>query len=153
MSIDLQDRSSARRRDRVIRRRLPLGQPEMPKHPALVALYRYWLSLCDAGLIPSRRDFQVVASATATVDLTDVDDSDALDFHHSPFDEEMARQDYRAVRDLGVPLYHDIAATRRDDTLSYARLILPFADDGRRVDRLIVASAERAFPDLVKLLD
>jgi hypothetical protein len=149
MSIDLQDRSSAQQRDRVIRRRLSLWEPAAPTHPTLMALYHYWMSLCDTGLLPSPRNFRVVASAYATARLTGIDAADDGEF---AADDEMAAQDYRAVRDIGIPLYHDIVAVIDGVVHSYARLILPFAADHRNVDRLIVCSVDREFTDLAKLL-
>jgi DNA-binding transcriptional ArsR family regulator len=146
MSIDLQDRSSAQQRDRVIRRRLSLREPAAAQHRALTAVYRHWMSLGDAGLMPSRRDFDPRPLENAVnrieIDVSELDD----------VDDEIAAQDYGAVRDLGTPLYHDVVAVRDGVTRSYARLILPFAADGRTVDWLTVCSADREFPDLLNLL-
>ncbi|HEX4112668.1 MAG TPA: hypothetical protein VH020_09055 [Stellaceae bacterium] len=154
MSIDLQDRSSARQHDRVIRRRLSLWQPAVPKHPALMALYRYWMSLCDTGLIPSRQDFDrsQVTAVMAAVTLVELGIADDDEFHPAEPQDELVKQDCLAVRDIAMPLYHDIAALIDDVAHSYARLILPFAADGRHVDRLMIGSAPQEFADLLKLL-
>lgn len=60
MSIDISDLSSFGQRDRVVRRRLPLWEPEPAKNKVLMDLYRYWESLRPTGLIPSRKDFDVL---------------------------------------------------------------------------------------------
>ena len=62
-----------------------------------------------------------------------------------------AIQDYRAVVLSGAPNYHLISIVEHEIPFSYARLLLPLAQDGRRVDRLIVLINERALPELTKL--
>jgi hypothetical protein len=129
----------------------PVGEPAAPKHRALMALYRCWMSLCDSGLIPARHDFDV-SRVTPALGATRLLEIDLAQLGDSESDDEVAMQDYRAVRELGIPLYHDIVAAGDDITHSYARLILPFAGDGRNVDRLMVCSADQEFTDLLKLL-
>jgi hypothetical protein len=178
MSIDLQsERSALGRRDRVIRRRLPLWEPEPPKLPVLMDLYRYWESLRPTGMIPSRKDFDILRlkAVMGTTTLVDVAPDNPDEFRYRLYGTqiplpmslthqsvqalresepyfEMVKQDYMAARDIGVPLYHDIVALIDYVTHSYSRLILPFAADGRTVDQLMVSSIRQNFPDLIQLL-
>jgi len=62
-----------------------------------------------------------------------------------------AIQDYRGVVLSGAPSYHLISIVEHEIPFSYARLLLPLAQDGRRVDRLIVLINERALPEFTKL--
>ncbi len=59
-----------------------------------------------------------------------------------------ALEDYRQAVSTGAPSYHLIDIVERKSLFSYARLLLPLAQDGRRVDRLIVLINERPLPDL-----
>lgn len=177
MSINIKDFAPSRQRDHVIRRRLPLWEPMPPKNPELMALYRYWESLRPTGLIPARKDFDVLRlrSVMGTTTVVDVNKDDPDEFHYRLYGTqirlpmelshrsivalresepyfEMIKQDYRAAREIGVPLYHDVVALIDYVTHSYARLILPFATDHRNVDQLIVCSVHQDFPDLIKLL-
>lgn len=58
--------------------------------------------------------------------------------------------DYRQAVATGIPLYHLISHVERSLSYSYARLLLPLAQDGRRVDRLIVLINERHLPELAR---
>ena len=60
-----------------------------------------------------------------------------------------AISDYRRVVGSATPSYHLIDIVENRLSYSYARLLLPLAQDGRRVDRLIVLINERPLPDLV----
>ncbi|MGH6988594.1 MAG: PAS domain-containing protein [Stellaceae bacterium] len=178
MSISVKNEwADSRQRDRVIRRRLPLWEPEPPKSKILMDLYRYWESLRPTGLIPSRKEFDILRlrSVMGTASVIDVDHDDPCDFHlrihgtslrlprdlsnqrladldYSERYRETLMQDYVAARDTGVPLYHEVAAMIDYITHCYARLILPFAADGRSVNQLIVCSISQDFPDLAQLL-
>jgi hypothetical protein len=177
MSIDISDKLRSGQRDRVIRRRLPLWEPEPPKLPVLMDLYRYWESLRPTGMIPSRKDFDILRlrSVMGTTSVIDVDTQEPQDFRlrlyatnlHLPNDmskrtlaemqysetyRQVLMQDYAAARDIGTPLYHQVVAIIDYVTHSYARLILPFAPDGRSVNQLVVSSVRQDLPDLVKLL-
>lgn len=178
MSIDLQsERLALGRRDRVIRRRLPLWEPEPPKQTVLMDLYRYWESLRPTGLIPARKDFDILKlkPVMGMTTVVDVRDGTEGDFHYRLYGTqvplpmqlshrtisvlresepyfEMVQQDYTAARDMGMPLYHQIVAMIDYVTHSYARLILPFAADNRNVDQLIVSSVLQEFPDLKALI-
>lgn len=178
MSIDLQsERLYLRHADRVIRRRVSLWEPEPPKQKALMELYRQWEALRPADLIPARKDFDIlklraVMGMTCVIDVGPQDPMDFLvrlygsqiplpdnmsgrrlaEMHTSQVYREMLAQDYSAARDIGVPIYHDVVASIDYITHSYARLILPFAADGRTVDQLIVCSVITKFPDLLAKL-
>jgi hypothetical protein len=177
MSIIVNEFSDYGQRDRVIRRRLPLWEPEPPKQKVLMELYRYWESLRPNGMIPSRQDFDIVKlkPVMGTTSIVEVDAKDPHDFrmrlyatqlnlpasmsnrklselHYSELYRDMLMQDYAAARDIGTPLYHDIAAIIDYITHTYSRLILPFAADGRTVNQLLVSSISHHLPDLVQFL-
>ncbi len=61
------------------------------------------------------------------------------------------RTDFEMDR-LRPVMGNEIAARLDFLTHSYARLILPFAKDGRRVDQLYVCSTLTKFPDLLEAL-
>lgn len=48
--------------------------------------------------------------------------------------------DYQAARDAATPLYHCIQSQLRGHRYAYRRLILPLSSDGKRTDRLLVAT-------------
>jgi len=179
MSIEFRsDQISTGRRDRLVRRRLSLWDAEPPKHPRLMELYRYWESLRPEGLIPARTEFDILKlrAVMGTTCVIDVDCPDPQDYlvrlygtsltlpndmsnrtlKNMDFSDEyreMLAEDYFSAREIGVPLYHEVAALINYSMHTYARLILPFAGDHRNVNQLIVCSVHQDFPDLVKLLD
>jgi hypothetical protein len=59
-----------------------------------------------------------------------------------------AIEDYRQVVAVGAPSYQLIDLVEKTTSYSYARLLLPLAQDGRRVDRLIVLINERPLPEI-----
>jgi hypothetical protein len=61
---------------------------------------------------------------------------------------EGALEDYWEVVTTGVPTYQLIQHLEHGLPFSYARLLLPLAADGRRVDQLLVLINERALPEL-----
>jgi hypothetical protein len=65
---------------------------------------------------------------------------------------EDAIEDYRRIVATGTPAYHLINIVENELSFSYARLLLPLAQDGRRVDRLIVLINERQLPELAAAL-
>ncbi|HXE16244.1 MAG TPA: PAS domain-containing protein [Stellaceae bacterium] len=178
MSIIVNEFSDYGQRDRVIRRRLPLWEPEPPKQKVLMDLYRYWESLRPEGMIPSRQNFDVLKlkPVMGTTTVIEVDEATPENFRFRLFGTniplpmplsnrtlsavresepyfKMIEQDYIAARDIGTPLYHEVVALINYVTHSYARLILPFANDGRTVNQLMVSSVRQDFPDLVKLIN
>jgi hypothetical protein len=64
---------------------------------------------------------------------------------------EDAIAEYRQVVVSGMPTYHLINVVENELVYSYARLLLPLAQDGRRVDRMIVLINERQLPELAAL--
>jgi hypothetical protein len=48
--------------------------------------------------------------------------------------------DYAAARDAATPLYHCVQSHLRGHRYAYRRLILPLSADGKRTDRLLVAT-------------
>jgi hypothetical protein len=160
----------------VFRRRVSLWEPHAQISDTLMSLYRYWESLRPDGLLPKRADFDIqrlrpVMGMTCVVDVTADDPADyfvrlygseipldtnmskqRIGDYPSPFYREMLAEDYKAARDIGAPLYHEVAASIDFKRHSYARLILPFAEDGRTVNQLIVSSVHQKFADLLQLL-
>ena len=61
---------------------------------------------------------------------------------------EDAIEDYWEVVNTGVPNYQLICRFEDNLAFSYARLLLPLATDGRRVDQLLVLINERRLPEL-----
>lgn len=61
---------------------------------------------------------------------------------------EDALEDYWEVVTTGVPTYQLIHHVESGLPFSYARLLLPLAADGRRVDQLLVLINERSLPEL-----
>jgi hypothetical protein len=61
-----------------------------------------------------------------------------------------ALEDYADVVATGVPAYQLIFNREQGREHSYARLLLPFACDGRRVDRLLVCINQREIPEIQK---
>jgi hypothetical protein len=59
-----------------------------------------------------------------------------------------AIEDYWEVATTGVPTYELISLVDNKIPYSYARLLLPVAADGRRVDQLVVLINERPLPEL-----
>jgi len=141
-----------------------------------MGLYRYWEALRPTGLLPVRAEFdpQKLPAVRRTTWLINVVPDDPLEFlirsqgHTLPLDgaplklrlrdirskpyREMLATDYRAVKEIGAPAYHDIATRIDGVMLSYARLILPFANDGCRVTELYSCAVDARFPDLLKTL-
>ena len=162
--------------DIVVRRRVTLWEPHPPKSKVLMDLYRYWETLRPTGHLPSRADFDMdkLRPVMGMASIVDVEDHDPLAYRirlqgtrlplkfdhtkHTISDvnsaayREMLAIDYRAAKEIGTPAYHEIAARLDFLTHSYARLILPFAKDGRRVDQLYVCSILTEFPDLLEAL-
>jgi hypothetical protein len=163
--------------DIVARRRVALWEPLPAKHNTLMSLYRYWEALPPTGLILCRADFEMdkLRPVMGMASIVDVEDDDPLEFRirlqgsrlplkfdhskHSireirslPY-RRMLAADYRAAKEIGAPAYHEVAARMDFLTHSYARLILPFAKDGRCVNQLYVCSIHVNFPDLIEALD
>lgn len=162
--------------DRLARRRLSLWDERASLHPALMTIYRHWEQLRPDGLIPTRSEFDIsqlrpIMAAASLIDTAADDPADytvrllGREVHPvmslprqrlgelaSAAFRDMLMQDYYACVSSGVPLYHEIVARIDYLTWSYARLILPFARDRRRVDELMVCPVALELPDLVQRL-
>jgi hypothetical protein len=62
-----------------------------------------------------------------------------------------AIEDYWEVVTTAVPTYQLINRVEKNLPYSYARMLLPLAEDGRRVDRLVVLINERRLPEIETL--
>lgn len=160
-------------RDVVKRRRYALHQ--IPAEDGDLAMaYRYWDSLRQDGLLPARRDIDIVKlrPLASKLHLVDVYGDDQPRFRFRlygsgiPLDgfrnytsleiEDYPSQaysrslieDYSAVSFTGVPCYQHVVARIDFIGHSYSRLIAPLADDGRRVNALMVCIRLRGFDDL-----
>jgi hypothetical protein len=58
-----------------------------------------------------------------------------------------AIEDYWEVTATGVPTYHLFRRTEDRHRMSYSRMLLPLATDGRRVNQLLVLINERQIPE------
>ena len=56
-------------------------------------------------------------------------------------------EDYSSVAWSGTPLYQHVLAQVQSIRYSYSRLLLPLAEDGRKVNILIICTRDRVFPD------
>ena len=61
---------------------------------------------------------------------------------------EDAVEDYWGVAATGVPTYDLIRRVEQQRLISYSRLLLPVAENGRSVDQLVVLVNERRLPEL-----
>jgi hypothetical protein len=162
--------------DIVLRRRVTLWEPTPVKDKTLMNLYRYWEALRPNGFLPTRTDFDMdkLRPVMGMASVVDVEYDDPLEYRYrllgtrvplktdltkhsvgdikSPAYREMVAIDYRAAKEIGCPAYHEIVARLDYSTHSYARLILPFAKDGRRIDQLYLCSVHIKFPDLLEAL-
>jgi hypothetical protein len=163
-------------RDGLVTRRRTIWEPQPQGYQGLATVYRKWESLRPNGEIPNRQYFELewVKSIMPTTSLIDVSADDPLDysirfvgtdlpktmhitkqrlrdFPDNTF-RKMLLRDYFLSRQCGIPLFHEIAVRIDGLTTCYARLILPFGRDGRRVDQLLVCSIYASLPDLKQRL-
>lgn len=160
-------------RDIVKRRRFALEKIP-PEDADLTAAWRYWESLRKQGLLPSRKDIDVLKlrPLASKIHLVDVSRDDpprfrfrlygsgipldsfrnykdlVIDDYPSEAYRTALKEDYNAVYFTGVPCYQQVVARIDYVGHSYSRLIAPLADDGRRVDTLMVCIRLRKFDDL-----
>jgi hypothetical protein len=115
------------------RRRQPLARMAVAD-PALEAVYAYWRSRCDSGLLPRRAQVDVarLIPAAGHLAVVHVAGSTARDY---------AAADWASVAWLGAPLYEDVGH-RTSAAPGYGRLVLPLTEDGRQVSALAVCSSE-----------
>jgi hypothetical protein len=154
--------------DYVRRLRFPLecmGGEDIALAPAL----GHWKELDRGGLLPDRRSIDPLklGQLLGTVHIVDASDRDPLNYyfrlwgsrisldryhnytklrlgdHPYPVLRDTVLEDYRTVVETGVPSYHQHSARLNFLGYSWSRLILPFADDGRRVTHLLICVNER----------
>ncbi len=159
--------------DIVRRRRYPVDQID-DMDAALRKALTVWESKGRDGLLPARKDIDVLdlRPLIGRIHLVDVSDPDpanyrfrlfgsairfdgdknytnfAIGAHTSPSYRQALMEDYAAVTFTGTPSYQQVVAVVNFQRYSYSRLILPLADDGRRVDQLMVCIHKRKFADL-----
>ena len=159
--------------DAVLRRPQPLAS--LPtEEPDLNIVFEYWKSCGRDGLLPRRKDIDVlqlkpVLGNTHLVDVTAQDPADYRyrlygskvrlnrfrnytnsrvgDLPSAPYRKTVI-EDYSSVVWSGTPLYQHIVARLQSIRYSYSRLLLPLAEDGRKVNMLIICTRDRTFPDL-----
>ena len=135
-------------------------------------LLHYWRSACSAWRLPSSESFdplQVLNIARGRAHIVDTSDADpegyrfriwgTVNSYGGGHDNKTLRdmpagsmrddaiEDYWEVVTTGVPTYQLIDRVEKNLPYSYARLLLPLAADGRRVDRLVVLINERPLPE------
>jgi hypothetical protein len=157
----------------VKRRQLPL-QDIARLDPELGAPYEYWVSKRGHGLLPARKDIDIldIRPAVNITHLVNVSSEDPDDWTFlvvgpvaprtwewssgrpairecpwPPF-REMLFDDYGAARFSGAAMYHEVAARLDWIKYSYGRIILPLAKNGRKVDTLMVCINMRDVPGL-----
>lgn len=159
--------------DVVKRRRLALDEIAAEDEKLRRAL-EYWQSKRKDGLLPTRRDIDIVElrPVIGTTHMVDVTSEDPLRYKFRVYGtavrqvvqqdaaeillgacpskvlRDAAIEDYTAVVFSGTPAYHQLVALIDYVSYSYSRLILPLAEDGRRVNLLMVCINARKFSDL-----
>lgn len=159
--------------DVVKRRRLSLAEIPTEDAPLAVAL-AYWRAKKRGGLLPSRSDIDPLQlrPLLGTIHMVDASSGDPGQFRirlhggrvppdverkilklplslcGSPQYGKALMEDYGAAAFTGSPSYHQVVASIDLVPHSYSRLILPLADNGRKVDTLMVCFNRRPFGDL-----
>jgi hypothetical protein len=156
-------------------KRVRLGLGDMcPADKRLEEMLRYWSDLRSGGRLPARPQIDHLAlkpmmgwihvvDTTApspgryfyrlwgsSVRLDSGKDHTRMTLGDCPWPllRDGAMQDYGNVVATGEPTYHLISHTIDYTQHSIARLLLPLASDGRRVDQLLVLINERPLPCL-----
>jgi PAS domain len=169
-AVDPERRKSSDAADIVKRRRLPLSD-FASEDTKLSQAHAYWNSKRQGGLLPPRRDIDIVdlRPLIGFMHLVDVVDAAAGQFKFrlhgtrvrlgQSFSENVvenisskamrdaAVEDYQSVCFTGVPCYQHVVALVDFVQYSYSRLILPMATDGRAVDALMICINARKFSD------
>jgi len=133
------------------RRRQPLARMAVAD-PALDAVYCYWRSHCDHGLLPrhAQVDLARLVPAAGHLALVHVSGSHPRDYRFR-LDRTLVWLDrariaaagYACVAWLGAPRYEDVGH-RPPTGPGYGRLVLPLTEDGRCVSMLAVCTSQRA---------
>jgi Uncharacterized protein conserved in bacteria len=142
-----------------------------PEDRNFLNAYNYWQSKRKDGLLPSRRDIDIIdlRPLIGYTHVIDVGNAAAGEFFvrirggnirtgaafNKPnvidIESQAMRQalleDYQTVCFTGVPSYHYVVACVDFIRYSYSRLILPMANDGRTVDTLMIFINKREFKD------
>jgi hypothetical protein len=133
------------------RRRQPLARMAIAD-PALDAIYRYWRSRRGDGLLPGCMQVEIprLTPAEGHVALVHVGGAHPHDHRFRPDGAvawfghaRVAAAGYAAVAQFGTPHYEDVIRHASREP-GYGRLVLPLAEDGRRVDILAVCTNARA---------
>lgn len=138
-------------------------------------MFEYWMSKRQGGLLPTRRDIDILdlrpmVGGIHMIDASAKDPSQfvfrvyasvgnrmnngenyagrAISDHPSEAYRRMVIEDYGAVAFTGTPAYHHVVALLDFIKYSYSRLVLPLADDGRQVNMLMTGVVKRRFDDL-----
>ena len=140
-----------------------------PEDGQLMEALRYWQSLRRGGLIPEPRALDPVMLKpllgwTHKVDTSDPDPRNyffrlwgsnvtleqfesfkglRISEYPSLAYRDAVMQDYHDVVTSGVPTYQQVLASVKYREYAYGRLIMPLADDGRRVTQLLICVHER----------
>lgn len=158
--------------DVVLRRPQPISS--LPtQDPELNQVYEYWQSCRKEGLLPCRKDIDVLQlkPVLGHTHLVDVSAQDPQEYRFRLYGSKVrldrfrnytnARvgdlpweayrnsviEDYSSVVWTGTPLYQNVVARAQSIRYSYSRLLLPLAEDGRKVTMLIICTRDRNFPD------
>lgn len=158
--------------DVVHRRAYSLGRIPV-EDAALAEAHVLWSRQRNEGLLPGRRDIDLSAlqALVGSLHLVDTNATSAEDYccrfdvaatlpaPMSDFADlrlgdvnplvyrQSVMEDYRTVVLTGVPAFHHIVSRIDGVDRDYSRLILPLAEDGRRVTSLIVCTTNRVFED------
>lgn len=154
--------------DFVVRYRYPLDHLMQYEERPIVDLARYWDSLASPYAMPSPREidslklcdidmlmmshlidvtsenpehFNFMLMATNMTldggrDYTDVSLGEYPD--RIRIYSDFLQEDYAEVKRTGKPAYHQVCGIVDGTKRGYTRLILPLANDGRRVDHLLI---------------
>ncbi len=159
--------------DIVVRRTQPLAILQA-EDPDLNVVFEYWRSCSREGLLPQRKDIDVLQlkPVLGHTHLVDVTAQDPMDYRYRLYGSKVRLnrfrnytnqrvgdlpsapyrktviEDYSSVVWSGTPLYQNIVARLQSIRYSYSRLLLPLAEDGRKVNMLIICTRDRPFVDL-----
>lgn len=143
-----------------------------PADERLAQMLRYWSGLRTGGRLPARADVDqfMLKPMMGWIHVVDTSAPDPGEYYYRlwgssvrldagkdhtrmtlgmcpwPVMRDALMQDYADVVATGEPAYHLITHTIDYSRHSLARLLLPLAGDGRRVDQLLVLINERPLP-------
>jgi hypothetical protein len=143
---------------------LPSAVPTL-RHPKLESLYRLWREHCRDGDLPAAADFDPIVLRPWAGNLVILDVGDEANFVYAyygdafaaafgtdqvgqstaalpPQQRDMLNEEYARARERAAPLSRVYTADFGGGLASWERLVLPLAEDGRAVDKLMVAAFE-----------